>query len=204
METATNVQTAGGPLDLLALLENGAPASQIASHLDALSHAERKAEALALSGKQVRALYDAVADAAALTLEDIVPADHKGTIIYEGRNSLPMFTRFQKRFTRVKGGTIVGYNHQSMAFVTGPGFFVVKEPSGKGEHPTEPYFDYTEAPPVVPSDFPPYKANEKGLSRAVYMGLVDYMRRVAKGILVGRAFKKGAPEGSYFLLVREP
>jgi len=144
-----------------------------------------------------------VADAPALTLEDIVPAAEKRTIIYEGRNSLPLFSGFQKRFARVAGGAIVGYNHQSMSFVTGPGFFVVQEPSGKGEHAGEPYFDYTAAPPAIPEGFPAYAANEKGFSKLVYMDLLDYMRGAAKGVIVGRAWKRGSPEGSYFVLVRE-
>lgn len=203
MATATNARSSAGPLDLRALLENGAPASQIAGHLDALPFEDRRAEVLSLRGKALEALYDAVADAPALTLEDIVPAAEKRTLIYYGRNSLPLFSSFQKRFARVKGGVIVGYNHQDMSFVTGPGLFVVQEPSGQGEHANEPYFDYTAVPPAIPEGFPAFVPNEKGFSRLVYKDLLDYMRPVAKGAIVGRAWKRGSPEGSYFVLIRE-
>jgi hypothetical protein len=197
----SHARVAGSP-SLLVLLENGAPARQIREHLDALPVDERVAQVLAVTGKSVGALYDAVADAPPLTLDDVVAPGEEGTILYEGRNSLPLFSRFQKRFARTKGDVVVGYNHQTMAFVTGPGYFVVKAASGEGEHAKEPFFDYTASPPEEPAGWPAFSPNDRGLSKPVFGGLIDYVRRVAKGVIVGKAYKRGAPEGSYFSLSR--
>ena len=79
---------------------------------------------------------------------------------------------------------------------------MVKAPEGTGETAKEPYFDYTATPPAFPEGWPSYVPNDRGLSKAVFMNLKDYMRPVARGVIVGRAFKKGAPEGSYFVLAR--
>ena len=127
----------------------------------------------------------------------------KTTVILEGRNSLPMFSRFQKRFYRTEpGGLIVGYNHQTMSFVTGPGYFVVQGPEGTGPHPTEPFFDYTVAATTQPEGWPAIKPNDRGLSRAVYANMKDYCRRVARGVLVGKAYKLGVSQDAFFTLTK--
>ena len=67
----------------------------------------------AIKGSRVKALYDAVAGAPPATLDELVPPSSAGTtLIYEGRNSLALFTRVQKRFLRTKSGVIVGYTVQ--------------------------------------------------------------------------------------------
>lgn len=185
---------------LAQILERRASRQDIEAHLDALPIRERLEQVLAITGRDVGRLYDAVAGAPPLALEDITPRAEKGTVILEGRNSLPILvSRFQKRFAWV-GDVLVGYNHQTFTPVTGPGYFVVKPPSGEGAHPTELYFDYTVSPPAEPPGWPAYKPNGRGLSRLVYAGMIDYCRRVATGVLVGKAYKKGVPEGSYFTL----
>ncbi len=68
----------------------------------------------------MKRLYDAAQGGTPPSLEELVPPGTEGVLIYEGRNSLAAFSRFQKRFVR-KGGLVLGYNHQSMSFVTGPG-----------------------------------------------------------------------------------
>lgn len=172
----------------------------IAAHLDALPADERVRQVLAVTSRGVKALYEAVAGSPVLTFDDFVPAGESGTVIFEGRNSLPLFTRFQKRFTRSQG-QVIGYNHQTWGWVTGPGYFVVKPPEGEGPHPDELFFDYTAEPPLPgPEGWPTYAPNGKGLSRAVYANMKDYCRRVAKGILVGKAYKLGVDQGAYFSL----
>jgi hypothetical protein len=215
MTAATSAHTGSS---LVSLLASRASAKEIAGFLDGLAPSARLEQVLAVKGRDVGRLYHAVADAPPVTLEEIVPQGAKGTLIYEGRNSLPMFTRFQKRFTRVEGGLgaergssaqspqasnatmIVGYNHQTMSVVTGPGYFVVKPATGEGKHATEPYFDYTEAPPVEPAGWPPFKPNDRGLSRLVYMDMKDYVRRVARGVIVGKAYKLDVDQKAYFSL----
>jgi hypothetical protein len=185
--------------NLQGLLDDRASAKDIETFLDAMSPADRVQEVLSITGRGVKRLYDAVAGSAPLSLDDFAKTGEP--VIFEGRNSLPMFTRFQKRFSR-QGDEVVGYNHQTMSFVTGPGFFVVKPPSGEGEHGDELYFDYTAKPGVIPTGWPEFKANERGLSRAVYMNMIDYVRRVARGIVVGKAYKLGVEQKAWFSLSR--
>ncbi|UQA61616.1 hypothetical protein [Polyangium aurulentum] len=189
-----------GSTSLARLLDQRAPAREIAAFLDDLAPDARLGEVLSITGSKVGRLYDAVADAEPLTVDEFFPPSTSGTLIYEGRNSLPLFSRFQKRFARVGSGVIVGYNHQTMAPVTGPGFFVVKPASGTGEHGKEMFFDYTVEPPEFPAGFPTYKPNTSGLSRLVYMNMIDYCRRVARGVVVGKAYKLGVDQKAWFSL----
>jgi hypothetical protein len=73
---------------------------------------------------------------------------------------------------------------------------------GEAPHPTEPYFDYTEAPPMsaIPEGWPAFKANDRGFSKPVYANMKDYMRRVARGVMVGKAYKLGVDQKAYFTL----
>jgi hypothetical protein len=186
---------------LTALLDGGATYPAISAHLDALSAADRLEQMLAVTGSRVGKLYAAVADGPAIVIDDFFPPETPDgvTIIYEGRNSLAMFTRFQKRFCR-KDGVIVGYNHQSMSAFTGPGYFVLSP--GDAEHPREILFDYTATPPHFPEGWPAYRPNSQLLSRAVYHNMKDYCRRVAQGVVVGAAFRLGEARDAYFSLTR--
>ncbi len=190
--------------NLRALLSATASGDSVTSFLNALAPDARVREVLSLHGSEVARLYDVCGGGATPTLEDIVPAslgDDK-TVIFHGRNSLPAFSSFQKRFARL-GGEIVGYNHQAMAFITGPGVFLVKEPHAESDVPGELYFDYTAIPAAMPSGFPAFKRNDSGLSTLVYAHMKDYMRVVANGVMVGTAFKKGKAENAFFILARE-
>lgn len=197
MTAASSSPTASS---LAGLLQSKASAKEIESFLDGLSASARLEQVLSITGADVGRLYHAVADAPPMPLEEFVPQSTKGTLIYEGRNSLPMFTRFQKRFARAPGGEVVGYNHQTMSFITGPGYFVVKPPSGQGEHGREFLFDYTERPPFIPEGWPAFKPNESGFSRLVYRNMKDYCRRVARGVVVGKAYELDVDRNAYFSL----
>ena len=83
---------------LAGLLRSGATQRAIAAHLDGLAPYARVEEVTSVGGALVGKLYDAVAGADPLTLEDFVPKSETGTVIFEGKNSLPAFTHFQKRF----------------------------------------------------------------------------------------------------------
>ncbi len=196
--------TETGQTNLRSLLRRGARGSDIAAYLDGLPASGRLAECMSVTGRGVRHLYEAVGDNPPLGLEDVVPADcpEATAIIYEGRNSLPTFSRFQKRFARLGSGEVIGYNHQLWSFVTGPGYFVVKPPSPDADVPEELWFDYIAVPAEIPPGWPPFRPNSLGLSRLVYMGMKDYIRRVADGVLVGKAYKQGRAQGAFFTLVR--
>lgn len=211
--TAPRQAETAAPADLRAMLmqEEGARGADIARHLDALDPDEKLRQVLAVKGKWVKALYDAAAGNPPATLDEFVPPSSKGTtLIYEGRNSLAMFTRFQKRFLRTESGVIVGYNHQTMMWFTGPGYFVFQAADGKPPVPDEPYIDYITEPHEIPEGWPAYKPNDSGMSKAVYWNMHDYMRRVADGVYVGKAYRLaediGPAEdiGAYFSLTLQP
>ncbi len=186
---------------LVGLVRRRAPREEIASYLDGLGYGARLEQVQSVTGSLVGRLYDAVGGGPAMTLDDFVPPGETGTVIFEGRNSLPAFTRFQKRFMRA-GETVLGYNHQLMAFATGPGYFVVRPPTPGEAHPDELFFDYTSEPPVHPPTWPEFRPNTAGLSRAVYMNMKDFCRHVAKGVLVGKAYKLGVAQNAYFTLTK--
>lgn len=198
--TAASQAATTSSATLFDLLKQGVSRREIESHLDGLAIRERLEQVLAVTGKDVGRLYDAVDGAPTIALEDIAPKSEKGTVILEGRNSLPgPVSRFQKRFQWV-GDVLTGYNHQWVSPLTGPGYFVVKAAPGTGAHPSELFFDYTVTPPAAPAGWPPYKSNDRGLSKLVYGGMIDTCRRVATGVLVGKAYKHGKAEGAYFTL----
>lgn len=199
--TTAAVTTSDARPTLTSLLQGRASRKEIAAHLDGLAPYSRVEQVTAVGGGLIGRLYESVAGAEPLTMEFFVPKRETGTVIFEGRNSLPMFTRFQKRFARV-GEVVIGYNHQTMAVVTGPGYFVVRPPTEGEAHPDELFFDYTMDPPRSgkPAEWPIWKSNTSGLSRAVYAHMKDYCRRVANGVLVGKAYKNGVAQGAYFTL----
>jgi hypothetical protein len=184
------------------LLDARVSAKEIESYLDELPVRERVRQVLSITGRGVARLYHAVADAPPLSLDELVPPATKGTLIYEGRNSLPAFSRFQKRFLRLDGDQVIGYNHNPalVTFLTGPGYFWVRPPSGEEPHKNELFFDYTEAPPTEPPGWPAFKSNDRGLSKFVYGNMKDYMRRVARGVVVGKAYRGGVDQKAYFSL----
>lgn len=189
--------------NLRTLLRERAGRERIVAFMEGLTPEQRVAEALSLHGREVAELYAACAGGSTPTLEEIVPASlgDDRTVIFEGRNSLPAFSSFQKRFARM-GSELVGYNHQTMAFFTGPGIFVVKEPHAGSDVPSELYFDYTAIPGNIPTGYPPFKRNDSGFSTLVYAHMKDYMRSVGPGVMVGAAYKKGKAQSAFFVLAR--
>jgi hypothetical protein len=189
-----------GELDRM--LARRAPGAELSAFLDGLAPRARVAEVLGLRGRRVGELYDAMAGAAPLALGELVPADAppSATFIFEGRNSLPTFSRFQKRFARTADGRLVGHNHQPWAAVTGPGYFVAEPARPDADVPGEPYLDYEQAPGVEPTGWPRYRPNTWGPSLLVFAGLKDYLRRVARGVVVGKAFRRGRFAGQHFVL----
>ena len=187
------------------LLRDRAPRESIHAFLDGLPPIDRVEMALSLRTRDVGRLYRAVAGGRTTTVEDFVPADTppERTLIYELRNSLPTFSRAQKRFARLESGQVVGYNHQPFAFATGPGFFVVEPASADADVANEAYFDYTQPPQKAPAGWPAYKPNETGLSLLVYANMKDYMREVATNVYVGEAYANGKSRKQFFILARE-
>jgi hypothetical protein len=187
-------------------LSNGEAPDEIEAYLDGLEAAARLAEVRGLSGKAVGALFDRCA-ARPLSTDHLVPAcvDDGVEVRHSGINSMPLFRRFEKRFLRAPSGVapagrLWGYNHQAMQAVTGPGYFVVDEPTD-GEELT---IDYHEVPPVRPrDDWPAVRGNDGFPSNLVYGFMRDGMRRVSADVCAGRACRRGKQMNTWFALVRQ-
>lgn len=130
-----------------------------------------------------------------LALSELIGAD--GEIIrHEGQNDLlPFFDRFEKHVVFRAGG-VQGINVQKFSWLVGPGHFSVR---GEGD---EVWFDYTVVPTTVPEGWPALVPNDKGLSTLVYGHMIDRVRGVVPGLVVGKVFRHGKPENHYFMLIR--
>jgi len=180
---------------------------RIASWLDGLRPAERVAAVRALGRAEQRRLYAAVAGQLPLRLCDLVPAA-TGELVavrHFGRNTLPALTLFEKRFCRPPGAdpasprALWGYNHQSAARLTGPGYFVAREDPDRAEV----WIDYTRLPDGRAEGWPEIRPNERGIARFVYGFMVDTLRRVSEHVTIGSAARRGRDLGSWFALCRE-
>jgi hypothetical protein len=144
-----------------------------------------------------------------VTVDEMVPRAVGALVpvIFHGRNSLPAFTHFEKRFCRpaadVLANELWGYNYQPtrwLAPLTGPGYFVAYDsalPIGGVA------VDYRRVPSGKPSVWPEIHDNTYRLSRFIFNGMVDYLRRVSEHLLIGRATRDGREMPNYFLLCRE-
>lgn len=190
--------------DVAAILAPPFAPLELAQQLDAMTAAARLTTIMKLGRRELAPLFEAAAVNTPLRLEDMVPA---GTppleeVIHEGKNSLPAFKRFQKRFCRppaaMNGATeLWGYNHQWYGALTGPGYFVAHH-----EEDGELVVDYWRLPPDRPPNWPPIIPNSARLSRFIYYQMKDVIRRVSRHVVIGRAFRRGKPFDAWFALVR--
>ncbi len=124
-------------MTLAALLDrSGTSIGEVTGHLAARSHAEGVDECLALTPPRQRRLWE-LASAADLPPGELV-ADT--TSAFAGRNSLRIFSRFEKWFAR-QGGSTFGFNRHVLRPLIGPGYFTVRN-----ERPGKLVFDYRELP----------------------------------------------------------
>lgn len=192
-------------VDLHSLLaENPIDMKKLSGYLDSLSNEERIAEAVTMTAKEQEKLFEAADGFMALNLEYYAPTSGGAfkEVIHHGRNSLPLFTRFQKRFCLPDRETEQpqrwGYNHQAMSFFTGPGYFIAKQHNDK-----EVVIDYFDVPPARPESWPNILPNSARLSRFVYFHTRDYMRGVSKNVSIGRAKRNDEWMPNWFVLCRE-
>lgn len=183
----------------------GSPVA-IAAGLDALDPEARTALVRRLSRREQAMLYRRVEGHRAVRLVDLVPPDRPdlAPVRHLGLNTLPAFRVFEKRFCRSPGEPaasperLAGYNHQRMAFVTGPGYFVATEEADRGEV----VIDYRALPEQIAPGWPAVRSNERGLARFVYGFMLDRLRGVSEHVTVGSAERNGRDLGSYFVLNR--
>lgn len=193
-------------LEALACDPAARPAT-IAERLDALPSAMRTAVVRGLSRRAQARLYDKVRGFARVELAELVPPDRAdlATVRHLGRNTLPAFTLFEKRFCRLPGisrtapESLIGFNFQKLAGLTGPGYFVASADRAQGEV----VIDYRRLPTLRPPDWPAIRSNETGIARLVYGFMVDRLRRVARDVTIGSASRHGRELGSFFVLSRE-
>ncbi len=186
--------------------DKGVNPAAIADLLDKLADALRPRVVRDLGRRDQQALYAKVEGFASLRLVDLVPPTRSDLeeVRHLGRNSLPAFKIFEKRFCRLPGSpsdspeALAGYNFQAMSPVTGPGYFMAREDAKTGEI----LVDYSRLPDQKPLGWPEIRSNERGLSRFVYGFMVDRLRRVSEHVTIGSAARKGKDLGSYFILSR--
>ena len=172
--------------------------------LDGVGHEARLHAVREWGGKEMAPLFEAAADNDATTLEDFVPAGVAALteVIHHGKNSLPVFTEFQKRFCRPGEGApsdqLWGYNEQTLKLFTGPGYFVTHPWKDGGV-----VIDYTMVPGGKVSTWPAIAPNSAGLSRFIYNGTQDVMRKVSEHVTIGRARRGDVIMDNWFALVRE-
>ncbi len=201
-------RTSGPATELVARLrEASAKPLDVARFLDGLAPAERLQAIRGVGRRDQRRLYQLVDGFRELRLVDLVPpaVPALATVCHHGRNTLPLFTQFEKRFCRPHGADpehpdrLYGHNFQWTSFVTGPGYFVARP------HPSRPelLIDYRELPGDCPPGWPEIRSNERGFGRLVYGFMVDTLRGVSEHVTIGSAARNGRDLGSWFLLCRE-
>lgn len=197
-------------MELRKLIQSGAAISDLAALLDGLAPDVRLAEMNHLRRRDQIKLWDVAASGPEITFEHFVPAGTPACteVIHNGKNTLPLFNYFQKRFCIQNEGdrTACGYNEGFTRRFIGPGYFVLRDTVSNPEWIERGtwYVDYFSVPSgdVVPS-WPAIKPNSSGLQRFVYFETRDFMRRVSSHVSIGQAWKVRAMP-AWFVLCREP
>jgi hypothetical protein len=178
--------------------------ASLASRLERGSEADRVAFVRSLTKSDMGRLW-VMCEGRGVTVDDFVPAGTRlgREVVHAGKNSLPAFNLFEKRFTPADGNPteVYGYNHTWFAPAIGPGYFV-----GRFD-PTEGAFglDYYRTPPAgapLPASWPKIRANTIGPQMLIFANMIDYMRKVCDGVTIGRAWRKGQRTDNYFVLAR--
>jgi hypothetical protein len=198
--------TAGAEL-IARIREKPSSPEKTARFLDALSHEERVIAIRSLGSRDQKLLWQAADGFASVRLVDIVPARVPAMtpVRHYGKNSLPLFTIFEKRFYRPSSSQaenpdeLYGCNFNSMMSIVGPGYYVAVEDQKRAEV----LIDYRRIPPQKPEAWPAIKPNDAGLSRFVYGFMVDTLRRVSEHVTIGSAARNGKEINSWFVLCRE-
>lgn len=182
----------------------GIELKEISDHLESLPHEYRVVQTVEISKAQQIKLWDVAENSGhSLDMNYLVPesASPLEFFPFEGKNSLPLFTRFQKVFYKLPDGKYAGYNNQAMSWFSGPGYYIANM---SPHSPQEVEVDYTRIPDSRPAGWPAIKPNDVGFSRFIYGGTKDYLRWVSKDVVIGRATKGGVePMPNWFVLCRK-
>ncbi|RIK07751.1 MAG: hypothetical protein DCC49_09765 [Acidobacteria bacterium] len=192
--------------DIHELLSQPIDMDAVSAYLDGLTHLNRLGACREMTPKEQAALFDAAEGYQKITIDDFVSPDLDPLfpVIHWGKNSLPVFTTFQKRFTRPdddaakERGELWGFNRQRMEPFTGPGYFVAY-----GLDTGEVLVDYTKVPPRGAGGWPEVLPNTAKLSRFIYNGTQDTLRGVSNHVTIGRAARDGEWMPNWFVLCRQ-
>ena len=187
------------------LQDNRTTIQDIEQYLDGLDGETRVAESRAVGPAEQRRLWR-LARGRKVTLDDIVPADRGPleSVRHYGRNTLPLFRIFEKRFCRPSDGQIEmlwGYNEGVARAAVGPGYFVTR--LTEGDSRGDVVIDYYQVPSEKPDAWPSIVSNDGFPSKLVYGQMHDYLRRVSRHVTIGRAYKKDRETPNCFTLCRE-
>jgi hypothetical protein len=192
-------------MDITTFIEPKMDLKRVAEILDGLGHEGRYHTIRTWTKHQHELIYEAAKGFRPLDLDFLVPSSVGSLVevIHDGHNTLPMFTQFQKRFVKLDGEDlpIGGYNHQSMAAFTGPGYFGVTKGEGP-DHEGELVVDYRVIPKNKPDAWPEIRSNDGGIAGIVNGGMVDYVRGISNHVSIGMAFKNGQSRNQWFAMVR--
>jgi len=192
-------------MELKNLIETHLDLPRLSKDLDELGTPARVWAVRQWTRDDMAILWEATKGFRPVTLDDFVPPSVPPhvEVITHGKNSLPTFTHFQKRFSKPADpeskDMLIGYNHQANELFTGPGYYVAHPSTEPGEVD----IDYTMLPHERVETWPPIIPNSRRLGRFVYYGMVDVMRGISSHVTIGRARKKGGWMDAWFVLVRE-
>ena len=191
---------------LAALLDDPATTrEQLWETIEGTPEAQRPALLSQIGGvRRQKRMWDLAEGGPDFGIEAFLPSEDAPPLVaqpWSGKNSLPLFSDFQKIMYRSKDGTkVFGRNAGLTAPVIGHGYFeVARDDSGLAPV----VFHYTSQPEASdrPEGWPAIKSNTRGLSTLVYGNMHDFMRMVGPGVYVGEAWKKTKNMNSYFTLV---
>jgi len=173
--------------------------------LDTCGHWSRVNAIRSLNKAQMKTLFEACEEGGALALDFMVPTSEPLVeVIHHGKNCLPVFSHFQKRFCRPDGDDapdqLWGYNHNGgvQMAVTGPGYYV-----STLTEKSEVLVDYAKVPPRKPASWPTIMGPKERAGFLVWDGMTDVLRKVSEHVSIGAAYKNGKPMEQYFVLCRE-
>lgn len=193
------------------ILASSVDLDELANHLNSLDHQGRMA-IIELWDKAVQKNLFELCKGRTVKTDDIVPHGfYDQQVIHHGKNSMPMFSSFQKRFAILSkdkdlenrdraSAQVIGYNEWSKLLVglTTPGYYRGYEDAETGEF----VVDYNQIPEQTLEIWPALMPNEARIGRFVFAKMVDRLRKVSNHVTIGRAFKK-KPMSNWFILVRE-
>jgi len=161
-------------------------------------------------------LFEAAKGFKPVTLDDFVPpgTEPLTEVIHHGRNTLPVFSNFQKRFCKPedKEGELWGWNCNVVPYqqwrpndivfplapFIGAGYFVAHA-GDEGEVD----IDYTRVAGGKVASWPPITPAQVRIGSIVFGNLVDVMRGISTHVSIGRGRRGSKWLDAWFVLCRE-